>query len=77
MINITGKVITLSGSVVGNMCSFDDFTFENLITWVYRNCPGNILIKIENNEVSALYEDRIEIYYLTETADKRRGKPKN
>jgi hypothetical protein len=43
-----------------------DFSFEDLIRWVYRNCPGERKIVIENNCVQAHYEERVELYYIRE-----------
>lgn len=61
------RVISLNKSQRGIMFNTEkDFTFEDLILWVYRNCPGDRVISIENNEVYAKYEDRIEVYSFEE-----------
>ena len=40
----------------------DDWGFDKLIAWVYRNCqPAEIKI-IPEKEVIAVFEDRIETY---------------
>lgn len=63
--NINGKVISVNGTKEGLICTQPkNFNFENLIIWVHRNCPAPIAIKVEEKEVSAIYEDRIEVYNL-------------
>lgn len=63
---VTSKIISLNGSKKEDkmFIPHNGFTFEDLIKWVYRNCPGERKIIIENDSVSAQYEDRVETYYL-------------
>lgn len=42
----------------------ENFTFEDLILWVYHNCPGDRVITIDNDEIYVKYEERVEIYHL-------------
>lgn len=59
------KIISINLTTIGVMFKpADNFTFEDLIGWVYRNCPGDRRIIIDRNTVEAHYDDRIEIYYL-------------
>jgi len=51
----------------GTMAYFKEFKFIDLIKWVWRNCQGCIKIEIiPNVNVSAIFEDRVEIYNLTD-----------
>ena len=62
---IKSKIVTLNNSVEGDMCIFDEsFNFENLLTWVYRNCPGYSQIKVNIEDIEVIYEDRVEIYFI-------------
>lgn len=59
------KIINLNSTQTGNMfVPKEKFTFEDLILWVYRNCPGDRKVVIEQGNVLAHYDDRVEIYYL-------------
>lgn len=59
------KIINLNSTQIGEMFRpKEKFTFEDLILWVYRNCPGDRKVIIEQGNVSAYYDDRVEIYYL-------------
>ena len=73
------EVITDKGAKKGRMFYQKDFTEQDLINWVYRNCQGCSDIKITpGEEVRAIYADelndisRIEVYTLEnkETQDK-------
>lgn len=65
---IFGKNIYTSSSNKGLMMCDDNMTFDQMIAWVYRNCPGCDKIEVLPNkvvpEVIAYYQDRIEIYTL-------------
>lgn len=64
-IQIICKVIGTEKTQKGLMFITDDkFTFEDLILWVYRNCPGDRKITIEQNEIIVQYDERIEIYSI-------------
>lgn len=65
---VTSKIISLTSSKKEDRMFIPahDFTFEDLIRWVYRNCPGQRKIVIEDDSVRAEYSERIEIYYLRE-----------
>lgn len=42
----------------------DDWGFDKLIAWVYRNCqPAEIKI-ISGKEVIAIFNERVETYYF-------------
>jgi hypothetical protein len=59
------KIINLNSTQTGSMfVPKEKFTFEDLILWVYRNCPGDRKVVIEQGNVQAHYDDRVEIYYL-------------
>lgn len=65
------KIINLNSTQIGDMfIPKEKFTFEDLILWVYRNCPGNRNIIIEQGNVLAYYDDRVEIYYLENKSTK-------
>ena len=68
MVQIKCKILSTSGCKEGVMFNQKDFTFENLINWVHRNCPGADKVEIDNNSknVSAIYDERYEIYSLEE-----------
>ncbi len=62
---IKSKIISFKKSQEGDMCVFDkSFKFENLLTWVYRNCPGYSQIKVNIKDIEVIYEDRVEIYFI-------------
>lgn len=59
------KVMSINSTSIGAMFKpVDNFTFEDLIRWVYRNCPGDRKIIIDKDTVEAHYDDRVEIYYF-------------
>lgn len=62
LINEEGKVKS------GMMCGMDsNFSFIDLISWVYRNCTGCLKIEINpEKEISVEFKDRFEIYSLRE-----------
>lgn len=65
MVEIHSKLLTASGTKKSLMFqSSNKFTFYDLIKWVYYNCPMNNKIVIEDTEVSAYYNDRVEVYWL-------------
>lgn len=65
------KILSLKGIQKGIMfIAKDTFTFNDLIRWVNVNCPANNKIIIQNNEVSAFYDDRIETYWLVQNKQK-------
>lgn len=65
------KILSLNGSQKGVMfIARPDFDFADLIKWVHTNCPANNKVIIEKNQVSAEYDDRVEIYWLSENKNK-------
>lgn len=57
-----------SKSQIGRMFEQqDDWGFDQLLAWVYRNCRNCSEIKIESEkEVIAIYDDRLECYSFDE-----------
>lgn len=52
----------------GPMAYFKNFTFEDLVDWVWRTCQGCDQINIiPNVKIDAIFEDRVETYTLIET----------
>lgn len=48
----------------------DNWGFDKLIAWVYRNCqPAEIKI-IPEKEVIAIFDDRVETYYFKKEENK-------
>ena len=61
------KIISLRGCQKGLMfIPKKGFNFDSLIKWVRFNCPANNKIIIEKEQVLAEYDDRVEIYWLSE-----------
>ena len=62
------KMITNDNTKEGIMFNVhNDYSFEELIKWVYRNCKGCNKVEIDNdrNEITAIYDDeRYEIYFI-------------
>ena len=65
---VTSKVVSMTSSKKEDKMFVPQqgFTFEDLIRWVYRNCPGDRKIIIEHNCIEVQYSERVEIYYLRE-----------
>ena len=71
MMQVNCKILSLNRSQKGVMfLTRPEFTFDDLIKWVHTNCPANNKIIIEKNQVSAVYDDRIETYWLGENKKK-------
>lgn len=62
------KIITENTFKEGVMFNVDNnYSFEDLIKWVYRNCGGCNKIEVDNDskEVTAIYDnERYEIYSI-------------
>ena len=68
------KVFEIHGEIIadkvtkGPMVYFKNYSFEELVGWVYRNCQGcNQIIVLPEVKVVAEFDDRAEIYTLVET----------
>lgn len=65
---IFGNYVYTNSAKKGVIMYKKEMNFEDMIGWVYRNCPGCEKIEILPNkvipEVIAYYLDRIEIYTI-------------
>lgn len=52
----------------GPMAYFKDFSFQDLINWVWRTCQGCDKIEIHPDvKIDVLFEDRVETYTLKDS----------
>lgn len=70
MIQIQCKIISENSTKSGPMCNFKELSFDDFVKWVYRVCDGCLEIKVEpNKSVTAIFDDRCEIYTLKENKE--------